>query len=237
MLSYLQKFNNLPVAIKNAVASPEATARIAALGKQYNLELASVVMKVVTKEIKLDGLGAFLINQLGIPAETSRSLEKDLRKIVFAPVIDFLLSPDANAKLVFDQSDEHEVKTIAKDLTSFDYDAQVDEALELMTAVTQFAQSIKDAFSYPVYRLVKTAAQIAIEKEEREAGHVVDRVKTFVALNRSKMRVGQERELDLESDDVFKGLPKASWEVEMADNKRYKFEKTGTHAAYLTRLS
>lgn len=109
--------------------------------------------------------------------------------------------------------------------------------LELMTAVTQFAQSIKDAFSYPVYRLVKTAAQIAIEKEEREAGHVVDRVKTFVALNRSKMRVGQERELDLESDDVFKGLPKASWEVEMADNKRYKFEKTGTHAAYLTRLS
>ncbi len=130
MLSYLQKFNSLPSHIKNAVASPEAAARIAALGKQYNLELASVVMKVMAKEVSLEGLGAFLINQFGIAAEISRSLEKDLRKIVFAPVIDFLLSPDATAKLVFDHADEQEVKTNAKNLTSLDYDAQVDEALD-----------------------------------------------------------------------------------------------------------
>lgn len=109
--------------------------------------------------------------------------------------------------------------------------------LALAVFVTSFAQDILDLFPGPFHRMVKTAAQAKAEKEAREGQETIERVKTLVFSNRTKMRVGQERELDLVSDDVFKGLPKASWEVEMADNKRYKFEKTGTHAAYLTRLS
>jgi hypothetical protein len=65
----------------------------------------------------------------------------------------------------------------------------------------------------------------------------VDRVKTFVSLNRSKMRVQQERSLELSGDATFESLPKAAWKVTMADGKEYKFEKVGTHGAYLTRLS
>lgn len=130
MLSYLQKFNTLPKNVKDAVASPEAAARIAALGQQYKVELASVVMKVVTREFKLDALGAYLVNQLGLTLDTAKALEKDLRKQVFAPVIDFILLPSDAPKLVFAESDEKEVKQAAKPNSTVDYDQAIEEALQ-----------------------------------------------------------------------------------------------------------
>lgn len=110
MLSFLQKFNNLPKEIKDAVASPEAAALIAELGAQYQVDLATTVMKVVVKEISLDGLGAYLINQMAMSREQAIALEKDLRKKVFSNIIDYLLGPAAGPKLVFSESDEKEVK-------------------------------------------------------------------------------------------------------------------------------
>jgi len=130
MLSYLQKFNSLPKNIKDAVSSPVATARIIALGIQYKVELAPVVMKIVTKELTLDNLGAYLVNQLSISADLAKSLEKDLRQQVFASVIDFLLSPSNSPQLVFDVADEKEVKAVAKPMASIDFDQAVEEALE-----------------------------------------------------------------------------------------------------------
>ncbi len=130
MLSYLQKFNSLPKNVKDAVASPEAAARIAALGSQYKVELASVVMKVVTREFKLDALGAYLVNQLGVTADTAKALEKDLRKIVFAPVIEYILLPTDAPKLVFAESDEKEVKQSAQTNSTVNYDQAIEEALE-----------------------------------------------------------------------------------------------------------
>lgn len=109
--------------------------------------------------------------------------------------------------------------------------------LALMGSVTAFAQDILDLFPGPFHRMVKTAAQAKAEKEAREGRETIERVKTLVSLNRTKMRVGQERELDLESNSVFQSIPRATWKVEMNDGKEYKFEKLGTHGAYITRLS
>lgn len=130
MLSYLQKFNTLPKNVKDAVASPEAAARIAALGSQYKVELASVVMKVVVREFKLDALGAYLVNQLGMTADTAKALEKDLRKLVFAPVIDYILLPSDAPKLVFAESDEKEVKQAAQVHSTINFDQAIEEALQ-----------------------------------------------------------------------------------------------------------
>jgi hypothetical protein len=109
--------------------------------------------------------------------------------------------------------------------------------LALMSEVTAFAQDILDFFPGPFHRLVKTAAQVKAEKEARESEETLNRVKHLVFTNRTKMRVGQERSLELYGNISFEGLPQAKWEVEMNDGKKYKFEKLGTHGAYLTRLS
>jgi hypothetical protein len=109
--------------------------------------------------------------------------------------------------------------------------------LGLMGAVTAFAQDIIDLFPGPYHGMVASAAQIAAEKEARESEFAKMRVKTLVLQNRTKMRVGQERMLELASNEAFQALPVASWEVPTEDGKSYKFEKTGTHGAYITRNS
>lgn len=129
MLAYLQKFNALPKNIKDAVASPEAAAIITELEKQYTISLAAIVMRVVVKEIDLEGLGAYFINQENMPADSAKALEKDLRKKVFAPIIDHILGPAAGPKLVFSESDEKEVKSIATPVATPDFDAAIEQAL------------------------------------------------------------------------------------------------------------
>lgn len=109
--------------------------------------------------------------------------------------------------------------------------------LAVMGEVTSFAQDIVDLFPGPFHRMVKTAAQVKTEREAREATEVVERVKVLVFSNRTKMRVGQERSLELDGNPSFESLPQATWEVEMADGKKYRFEKLGTSGAYITRLS
>jgi hypothetical protein len=129
MLSYLQKFNKLPKDIKDAVASTEATAQIVALGKKYQLDLAVIIMKIVTKEVALEGLSAYFVNQFSLSIDQARSLEKDLRKYVFSPIIDYLLGPAAGPKLVFSENDEKEVKATAQPVSTIDFDKDIEEAI------------------------------------------------------------------------------------------------------------
>lgn len=144
MLSYLQKFNTLPKEIKDAVASPEAAAQISAIGKKYNLDLAVTVMKIVVREIPLEGLSAYFVNLFSLPVESARNLEKDLRKYVFNSIIDYLLGPAANPKLVFSEEDEKEVKAIAQPVSTEDFDKTVEEA------VNRVIQKARVSFSDPL---------------------------------------------------------------------------------------
>lgn len=147
MLSYLQKFNELPKNIKDAVASAEAAAVITALEKQYGISLAAMIMKIAVKEIKLDGLSAYLINQNQVPAQTANALEKDLRKKVFAPIIDYILGPAAGPKLIFAETDEKEVKAVAQPVATGDFDAAIEAAVNRVTEKTaiQFSDPLVGA--------------------------------------------------------------------------------------------
>lgn len=129
MLPYLQKFNDLPKEIKLAVSSPEASARIVSIGKQYGLDLATTIMKVMVKEISLDGLSAYFVNQNNLPLDKARLLERDLRKYIFNNVIEYLLGANAGPRLVFSEEDEKEVKANAQTVTTTDFDAVIEEAL------------------------------------------------------------------------------------------------------------
>jgi len=128
MLSYLQKFNDLPKEIKAAVSSPQAAARIVEIGKQYGVDLATTVVKVMVKEITLDGLSAYFVNQNNLSLDKARLLEKDLRKYVFNTVIEYLLGAGAKPKLVFSEVDEKEVKQNAQPVKTADFDAAIEAA-------------------------------------------------------------------------------------------------------------
>ncbi len=130
MLSYLQKFNNLPKEIKDAVAAPEAAARIAEIGHSYKIDLAALVMKVITKEIPLDGVQAHLVNHYNLSLDKAGQLEKELRKNVFSNVLDYLLGASAGPKLVFSHEDEKDLKPSVDATPAKDFDALIEAALE-----------------------------------------------------------------------------------------------------------
>jgi len=56
MLAYLQKFNNLPLEVRNKVSDPKAMAIIEELEKKYHISLAALIMKDVVGEIRLNDL-------------------------------------------------------------------------------------------------------------------------------------------------------------------------------------
>ncbi len=128
MISYLVAFNSLPKNIKDKINAPAVMARVSELGGQYGVNLASTVMRVMAGEIKLENLGAFLINDLGLSAEAARALEQQLRRSVFSEVLDFLLGAGRGPKLVFSEADERDARQ-AKPLAAADFDAAVDASV------------------------------------------------------------------------------------------------------------
>jgi hypothetical protein len=130
MLTYLSKFSQLPKNIQAKINDPSVVDLINDLGKQYNINLASTVMKIMVGEIKFDGLTAYLINELGLNAEAAKNLDLRLRRGVFADVIDYILGADKGAKLVFSEADETEVRKGKQNLSAPDFDDKVDGFVE-----------------------------------------------------------------------------------------------------------
>lgn len=134
MLTYLEKFKTLPKAIQAKVDSPAVMASVTRLSQEYKVNLAALILKIMVKEVKLENLRAYLINEFQMPGELAQRLENSLRREVFADVIDFLLGVDQKAALVFSESDEKEVRTVKKPVSTQHFDddieAQVEEILK-----------------------------------------------------------------------------------------------------------
>lgn len=130
MLTYLSKFSKLPKNIQSKINDPSVMALIDDLSKQYNVNLASTVMKIMVGEIKFDVLIAYLINELGLSAEAAKNLDLRLRRGVFADVIDYIIGEDQGAKLVFSEVDEAEVRKGKQNLSAPDFDDRVEEFIE-----------------------------------------------------------------------------------------------------------
>jgi uncharacterized protein (DUF2344 family) len=109
--------------------------------------------------------------------------------------------------------------------------------LNLMNAVTKLAEDLAAVLPSQVMEMVKTAAEVKAAAETRKKQDEEVSVKMLVEANRNRMRVEQERPLNLTDSKTFENLPEGSWEVEMTDGKKYLFKKAGSGAAILTRLS
>ena len=90
MFDYLDKFNNLSDDIKMAVDSDEAVKAIEKIEQEYNVELASIVMRVVIKEINIESLPLIFFTELNLNQEKSEQLAKDLKNKIFSKIADYL---------------------------------------------------------------------------------------------------------------------------------------------------
>jgi len=83
MIGYLQKFNNLQQDLKAKVSSPNIMRIIDELEKQYDVNLATVIMKVMVKEIEIEDLPQFFVFEYKFDNTKANDLVDDLKKRVF----------------------------------------------------------------------------------------------------------------------------------------------------------
>lgn len=93
MLEYLQKFNNLPDALKQKVSNAEAMKKIEALEKKYGAALAVLIMKVMAKEIPLSGVAQYLLKE-NLAEKQAENLAFELERDVFSQFSDYFSSPE-----------------------------------------------------------------------------------------------------------------------------------------------
>ncbi|MFA7049824.1 MAG: hypothetical protein WC164_01795 [Patescibacteria group bacterium] len=90
MFDYLNKFNNLSDDIKGAVDSDEAVRLIEEIEKKYKVDLASIIMRVATKDINIDNLPLIFFTELNLGQSQAESLAKELEEKIFYKIADYL---------------------------------------------------------------------------------------------------------------------------------------------------
>ena len=90
MLAFLQKFNELPEELKSQVSSDNAMKNIAELEKKYGFSLATVVMRVMVREISIVDLAKFFVFENKLDARQSEKLVEELKEKIFFGVANYL---------------------------------------------------------------------------------------------------------------------------------------------------
>lgn len=90
MFDYLQKFNNLPNTLRDKVSSPTAMRAVLALELKYKVDLAALVMKVMTKTLSIKDLPEYLMNEFSLSQADALALKAEILKEILAPVSEYL---------------------------------------------------------------------------------------------------------------------------------------------------
>lgn len=105
MLTYLDKFNNLPADIRASIETEAVLSTIENLEKKYGISLASVVMRVMVKEIAMVDLPKFFVFEFGLDGRTAEELVEDLKEKVFLGAADYLGYAVSDAQAIESESD------------------------------------------------------------------------------------------------------------------------------------
>ncbi len=90
MFDYLDKFNNLSSDLKYSVSNPELLRVIEELEAEYNIELASLIMRVMVKDVSIEILPLTLFTEFNLSKEKSEKLAEQLENKVFSRASDYL---------------------------------------------------------------------------------------------------------------------------------------------------
>ncbi|MCK5211106.1 hypothetical protein KAJ89_00230 [Candidatus Parcubacteria bacterium] len=130
MIGYLEKFNELPQGIRDAVSKKEAVEAINHLEQEYKISLATAVMRVMVKDVSLVDLAKFFVFENSLEAKQAEKLVEELKIKVFKDVSAHLgFVPDLGAgatgsmpstalvrssNFYFSPKDEEEVKELTR---------------------------------------------------------------------------------------------------------------------------
>jgi hypothetical protein len=140
MLEFLQKFNNLPIELREKVSAPAVMQSVGEMEKKYGISLATLIMKVMVKDINISDLEKYFTFEYNLAAEQSKQLAIELKKKIFFDVSEHLgFDKDKienenldswlqnrkeetavrDATYYFSPEDEEEVKDLAKKLAGY----------------------------------------------------------------------------------------------------------------------
>ncbi len=90
MFDYLNKFNSLNSDLKLIVTSPQALEIIEKLEKEFNVNLASLIMKIMIKEVDVKQLPVVISAEFNLDPDKSKLLSKKIIKNVLYPAANYL---------------------------------------------------------------------------------------------------------------------------------------------------
>jgi len=90
MLDYIKKFNKLPKQLRDKVSTPAVMSAIEKLEKKYNVNLATVVMKIMVKEVDVNQLADRFTQEFNLDKAKAEQLAKELKEEVLSGVADYL---------------------------------------------------------------------------------------------------------------------------------------------------
>lgn len=134
MFDYLQKFNSLSKELRDNISTPAVMSTIGELEQKYGVDLAVVVMKVMIKEINVNGLDKYFSQEFQMDPTKSGQLAMEMKARVFGSVVGYLdinteskisvaeegigLTSKSNnssgSNFFFDIEDEEEIKDLIK---------------------------------------------------------------------------------------------------------------------------
>ncbi len=91
MINYLVKFNNLPPVLRDNISSPAVMEAISEIEKKYNINLATVIIKIMVKEILMDDLVKYFVFEDKLGEKQAEELVGELKERVFYSVADYLV--------------------------------------------------------------------------------------------------------------------------------------------------
>jgi len=90
MLDFLNKFNQLPQEVKDKISSPAVMAAIDDLEKKYQLNLATLILKIMVKEVIFSDLVRYFGEELKMDKDKAEKLTFELKNKVFYSLFDYL---------------------------------------------------------------------------------------------------------------------------------------------------
>ncbi len=106
--------------------------------------------------------------------------------------------------------------------------------LALMALVTRFAAEVQAAFPGTYRHLAATKAQREESARTLKERTSRARVENMIRANSKNLRVGQQRRVEVEGDDI---LPVGQVTVESPEGRKYTTHVTSTRAFYFTRVA
>ncbi len=133
MLDYIKKFNNLSKELRDKVSAPAVISAIEKLEKKYNVNLATVVMKIMIKEADVNKLVDYFIQEFKLDKIKAEQLAKELKEQILSGVADYLgIKKEVRSKKFPPEADEPQAQEVRSG-----------KAEEIAARQTAIAQSVK----------------------------------------------------------------------------------------------